>query len=105
MKRVEKKGFNSKREMEIMDALNEVKMLNKRLAKVNLDDLLLDLLQKHDDVANQQEEATLSNSTTTLNGGLTDEELKQRFNERQKFKRIEERLAKQDIDEYGVVVV
>ena len=27
MKRVEKKGFNSKREMEVMDALNEVKML------------------------------------------------------------------------------
>lgn len=30
MKRVEKKGFNSKREMEILDALNEVKLLNKR---------------------------------------------------------------------------
>ena len=31
MKRVEKKGFNSKREMEILDALNEVKLLNKLL--------------------------------------------------------------------------
>lgn len=37
MKRVEKKGFNSKREMEILDALNEVKMLNKRKADVNHD--------------------------------------------------------------------
>jgi hypothetical protein len=35
MKRVEKKGFNSKREMEILDALNEVKLLNKRQAIVN----------------------------------------------------------------------
>jgi hypothetical protein len=37
MKRVEKKGFNSKREMEILDALNEVKELNKRQASVNHD--------------------------------------------------------------------
>ena len=41
MKRVEKKSFNSKREMEVMDALNEVKMLNKRLSKVNVNELLL----------------------------------------------------------------
>ena len=41
MKRVEKKGFNSKREMEVMDALNEVKMLNKRLSTVNKEELLL----------------------------------------------------------------
>ena len=105
MKRVEKKGFNSKREMEIMDALNEVKMLNKRLSKVDVDDLLLDLLEKHDDAAHQQEEATLSKSTRTLNGGLTDEELKQKFNERQKFKRIEDKTKEEDIDEYGVVIV
>lgn len=41
MKRVEKKGFNSKREMEILDALNEVKLLNKRQAIVNHEQLLL----------------------------------------------------------------
>jgi len=35
MKRVEKKGFNSKREMEILDALNEVKLLNKRQAIID----------------------------------------------------------------------
>ena len=40
MKRVERKGFNSKREMELMDSLNEVKLLNKRLAKVDHDELL-----------------------------------------------------------------
>jgi hypothetical protein len=44
MKRVEKKGFNSKREMEILDALNEVKLLNKRQAVVNHDQLLLKLV-------------------------------------------------------------
>jgi hypothetical protein len=37
MKRVEKKGFNSKREMDILDALNEVKQLNKRQAELNHD--------------------------------------------------------------------
>ena len=49
MKRVEKKSFNSKREMEVMDALNEVKMLNKRLSKVNVNELLLKILHKHDE--------------------------------------------------------
>ena len=49
MKRVEKKSFNSKREMEVMDALNEVKMLNKRLSKVNVNELLLKILNKHDE--------------------------------------------------------
>lgn len=44
MKRVEKKGFNSKREMEILDALNEVKQLNKRMANVNHEELLLKTL-------------------------------------------------------------
>jgi hypothetical protein len=37
MKRVEKKGFNSKREMDILDALNEVKQLNKIQAELNHD--------------------------------------------------------------------
>lgn len=37
MKKIEKKGFNSKREMEIMDSLNETRHLNKRLAKVDHD--------------------------------------------------------------------
>ena len=35
MKRVERKGFNSKREMEILDALNEVKLLNRRQANID----------------------------------------------------------------------
>ena len=48
MKGVEKKGFNSKREMEILDALNEVKLLNKRQAVVNHDQLLLKLVQTGD---------------------------------------------------------
>ena len=72
MKRVEKKGFNSKREMEVMDALNEVKMLNKQRSKVNIDEHLLNILQKHDDAAQKQEEATLNQSTTTLNGGMSE---------------------------------
>ena len=48
MKRVERKGFNSKREMDIMDALNEVKLMNKRKQKVNYDELLLQTLTRHD---------------------------------------------------------
>lgn len=48
MKRVERKGFNSKREMEIMDALNEVKLMNKRKMKVNHDELLLKTLKRHE---------------------------------------------------------
>eukprot|EP00351_Strombidinopsis_sp_SopsisLIS2011_P000840 CAMPEP_0116872500 /NCGR_PEP_ID=MMETSP0463-20121206/3270_1 /TAXON_ID=181622 /ORGANISM="Strombidinopsis sp, Strain SopsisLIS2011" /LENGTH=107 /DNA_ID=CAMNT_0004512823 /DNA_START=105 /DNA_END=428 /DNA_ORIENTATION=+ len=31
MKKIERKGYNSKKEMDIMDALDEVKQLNKRL--------------------------------------------------------------------------
>ena len=46
MKRVERKGFNSKREMELMDSLNEVKLLNKRLAKVDHDELLKQTLKR-----------------------------------------------------------
>jgi hypothetical protein len=48
MKRVERKGFNSKREMEIMDALNEVKLMNKRKQKVNHEELLLKTLLRHE---------------------------------------------------------
>ena len=50
MKRVEKKGFNSKREMEILDALNEVKLLNKRQANIDHNQLLLQSLQKVDKI-------------------------------------------------------
>ena len=54
MKRVEKKGFNSKREMEILDALNEVKMLNQRQAIVDHDQLLEVVTQTTDESVMQE---------------------------------------------------
>ena len=81
MKRVEKKGFNSKREMEVMDALSEVKQLNKRMSKVNHEELLIKTLARHD--------AAETDTVTSLNGG-TDEELKQRYSDLVKYKRLQE---------------
>ena len=47
MKKIERKGFNSRREMDVIDALNEVRMLNKRLGNVDHDKLLGDIMQRH----------------------------------------------------------
>ena len=80
MKRVEKKGFNSKREMEILDALNEVKLLNKRQAVVNHDQLLLKLVQTGD----QSDEI--------------DTKVKM-FVERKKFKRIDSDSDVEEIED------
>jgi hypothetical protein len=49
MKNLENKTYDSKREMDILDALEEVRHLNKRLAKVNHDELLLKTLTKYED--------------------------------------------------------
>ena len=47
MKQLENKTYDSKRDMEIMDALNEVKEINKR--KKNIDnDKLVDMINKAD---------------------------------------------------------
>ena len=54
MKRVEKKGFNSKREMDILDALNEVKQLNRRKAELNHDQLLFKTLAKFESAENEE---------------------------------------------------
>lgn len=48
MKSLENRGYDSKREMEILDALEEVKQMNRRLAKVNHEELLLKTLAKYD---------------------------------------------------------
>lgn len=77
MKRVEKKGFNSKREMEVLDALNEVKLLNKRQAIVNHEQLLLKSLSKGDD-----ENLTQDGESTNLSDKM------HKFRQKQKFKRI-----------------
>lgn len=63
MKRVERKGFNSKREMELMDSLNEVKLLNKRLAKVDHDELLKQTLKRQEDIQKNNEDETLTQSS------------------------------------------
>ena len=90
MKRVERKGFNSKREMELMDSLNEVKLLNKRLAKVDHEQLLKETLKRQEDVQKTVEDETLTQVSTAANKTLTDEELKQKFNERQRNRRLED---------------
>ena len=60
--------------MEVLDALNEVKQLNKRHASVNHDSLLLKTLKKFEDVTGEQAiEAKM-----------------QSFLEKKKFKRLED---------------
>lgn len=86
MKRVERKGFNSKREMDIMDALNEVKLMNKRKQKVNYDELLLQTLMRHDQLQKSFEDSVIAG----LNGGKTDDELRKEFAEKKKYRRLEE---------------
>ena len=49
MKSLENKTYDSKREMELMDALDEVKQLNKRLQKVNHEELLIKTLAKYEE--------------------------------------------------------
>jgi len=49
MKNLENRTYDSKREMAILDALEEVKQLNRRLAKVNHEELLLKTLAKYND--------------------------------------------------------
>lgn len=49
MKSLENRTYDSKREMEILDALEEVKQMNKRLSKVNHEELLLKTLAKYED--------------------------------------------------------
>lgn len=76
MKRVERKGFNSKREMELMDSLNEYKLLNKRLAKVDHDDLLSKTLKRQEDLQRAAEDDTLTQAsgTAVFAKPLTEEE-------------------------------
>ena len=49
MKKLEHKTYDSKREMEIIDALEEVRRLNKRKTlNFNHDKLLIDIMSKYD---------------------------------------------------------
>ena len=73
-----------------MDSLNEVKLLNKRLAKVDHDQLLKETLKRQEDVQKTVEDETLTQVSTAANKTLTDEELKQKFNERQRNRRLED---------------
>lgn len=102
MKRVERKGFNSKREMELMDSLNEVKLLNKRHAKVDHELMLKQTLKRQEDIQKFAEEETLTQasrqSAAQMQAPLTEEELKQKFNERQRNRRLEDFEA-DDFDE------
>jgi hypothetical protein len=82
MKRVEKKGFNSKREMEVLDALNEVKQLNKAKSAVNHEQLLLKTLKRFEETAETQIESEMS-----------------KFVERRKFRRISDSESGSDLME------
>lgn len=60
MKKLEHKTFDTKREMDVLDALEEVRQLNKRRANAATHErLLLDIMQKYDA------------DTTTLAANLT----------------------------------
>jgi hypothetical protein len=48
MKNLEHKTYDSKKEMQILDALEEVRLINKRKQGANADKLLLDILIKHE---------------------------------------------------------
>lgn len=54
MKSLENKTYDSKREMDVLDALEEVRQMNKRLAKVNHEELLLKTLSKHEDTEEKE---------------------------------------------------
>jgi hypothetical protein len=56
MKSLENRTYDSKREMDILDALEEVRHMNKRLAKVNHDELLLKTLAKYDEENSLEQE-------------------------------------------------
>tara|TARA_B110000285_G_C14861801_1_gene484917 strand:- start:154 stop:342 length:189 start_codon:yes stop_codon:yes gene_type:complete len=43
MAKLENKTYDSKKEMEVLDALEEVKQMNKRLQNFNHDELLLEI--------------------------------------------------------------
>jgi len=64
MKKIERKGFNSRREMDVIDALNEVRMLNRRLGNVDHDKLIDDTLDRHkiEEKEENGEQAELSKS-------------------------------------------
>ena len=70
------------REMEIMDSLNEVKQLNKRLSRVDNDQLLKETMQRQDDQQLKEEEQVLASGSKGFNGGLSQDEMKKRFMER-----------------------
>lgn len=49
MKKLEHKTYDSKREMEILDALEEVRQLNKRrMNNFNHDKMLIEIMSKYD---------------------------------------------------------
>jgi len=87
MKSLENKTYDSKREMDILDALEEVRHLNKRLGKVNHEELLLKTLAKYED---SDEKAR-------------DMEIKNAYNEqikKLKYKRINEDEPYEDGDNF-----
>lgn len=91
MKRVEQKGFDTKREMEVIDALSEVKQLNKRLGQVNHDELLIKTLARHDEVEKE--------TIVSLNSGQTDDDLKQRYRDLCKYKRLDDDFDGDNFDD------
>jgi len=96
MKRVERKGFNSKREMEVMDALNEVKQLNKRQGKVNHEELLLKTLSRWEESDQTQDEEFLK--VASGKPVSSEEDLKKKFFEMTKYRRIDDLENRDNFD-------
>ena len=57
MKYLENKSYDSKREMELMEALEDIKNLNKRQAVIDPEDLLQNLIYAEEEEERMDEEA------------------------------------------------
>lgn len=78
MKSLEHRTYDSKREMDILDALDQVKALNRRQATINYDELIQKAVKEKD--IEQQKELQ----------DLEDKEVKEKFLNKNKVKRIED---------------
>ena len=56
MKYLENKSYDSKREMELMEALEDIKNLNKRQAVIDPEDLLQNLIYEEEEEERMDEE-------------------------------------------------
>lgn len=75
MKYLENKSYDSKREMELMEALEDIKNLNKRQAIIDPEDLLQNLFYKQDEEEgfDEEQEAAMDRQYDELKAKLRSE--------------------------------